>query len=68
VSPKDDEKRTYFPTVSEFAKSDIKFYKKYNVEPPIDMRSNSRRYRDALQTRIKKRSSIKERLISRENS
>jgi len=56
IGPKVQDQRTFLPTMPEFNKSDIKFYKKYNIEPPIDIRSNSRRYKDALNSRIKKTS------------
>ena len=53
VSPKSSKGKTSkgLPTVSGWRKNN-QLYKRHNIEPPIDLRSTSRRYRDMLQTRL----------------
>mmetsp|Transcript_23867 Transcript_23867/g.21208 ORF Transcript_23867/g.21208 Transcript_23867/m.21208 type:complete len:143 (+) Transcript_23867:232-660(+) len=52
-SPKANKPKTpkFLPNVG-FSKRNNELYKRHNIEPPIDLRSTSRRYREMLQTRL----------------
>ncbi|CAI2368910.1 unnamed protein product [Moneuplotes crassus] len=57
-----------FPSVSSLKKPAQNLYKRHNLEPPIDLRSTSRRYREMLQTRLNKSKSSRDKSNLRNRS
>lgn len=64
-STKEPSQHIKFPSMNGWSANDVNFYKRHNLEPPIDVRSQSRRYRDALQTRMTKKGNSKDKGYSR---